>query len=209
MGAGEATPQFQRKLAGLSRSATTCWNPPGLNCSHVSEKRKNNRSVRKFAFHSAKATNLVRKMPERPIGKVDHIGIAVKSAAEARKFFEGALGAHFLYEHANPDAGYRIFEFDLNGFVLELLEPLGEESFLHAFLEKHGEGVHHLTLDVPGAKAEITELKRQGIRIVDEREFGPDSYEGFISPRSSHGVLIQIGSGYPTLARAAEWFEKK
>jgi methylmalonyl-CoA epimerase len=148
-------------------------------------------------------------MAERPIGKLDHIGIAVRSVAEARKFFEDALGARFLYEHANPDAGYRIFEFDLNGLTLELLEPLGEDSFLHAFLDKHGEGLHHLTLDVPDAKREIAELKLRGIKVVNEREYSPDSYEGFISPRSSHGVLIQIGSGYPTLARAAEWFGKK
>ena len=148
-------------------------------------------------------------MAKRPIGKIDHIGIAVKDAAEARTFFEDALGARFLYEHANPDAGYRILEFDLNGFTLELLEPLGQQSFLHSFLEKHGEGIHHLTLDVADAKTRIAELKQQGIKVVDEREFGPDSYEGFISPRSSHGVLIQIGSGYPTLARAAEWFQKK
>jgi methylmalonyl-CoA/ethylmalonyl-CoA epimerase len=148
-------------------------------------------------------------MAERAIGKLDHIGIAVRSVAEARQFFEGALGARFLYEHANPDAGYRIFEFDLDGFTLELLEPLGKDSFLHGFLDKHGEGLHHLTLDVPNAKERIAELKRRGIKIVNEREFGPDSYEGFVSPRSSHGVLIQIGSGYPTLARAAEWFRKK
>src|SRR5215469_8241516 len=142
-------------------------------------------------------------MAKGPIGKLDHIGIAVRSVAEARKFFEGALGARFLYEHANPEAGYRIFEFDLSGFTLELLEPLGESSFLHTFLDKHGEGLHHLTLDVPGAKEKIAQLKERGIKVVDEREYGPDSYEGFISPRSANGVLIQIGSGYPTLARAA------
>jgi len=132
----------------------------------------------------------------------------VRSVADARKFFEDALGARFLYEHANPEAGYRIFEFDLSGLTVELLEPLGESSFLHAFLEKHGEGFHHLTLDVPEAKVRLAELKERGIKVVNEREFGPASYEGFISPRSSHGVLIQIGSGYPTLARAAEWFQK-
>jgi methylmalonyl-CoA/ethylmalonyl-CoA epimerase len=147
-------------------------------------------------------------MAEVPIGKVDHIGFAVRSAADARKFFEGILGARFLYEHANPEAGYRIFEFDFNGMILELLEPLGEGSFLHKFLEKHGEGFHHLTLEVADSKDRIEQFKRAGIKVVDEREFSPDSYEGFISPRSSHGVLIQIGSGYPTLARAAEWFKK-
>jgi methylmalonyl-CoA epimerase len=147
-------------------------------------------------------------MAAQPIGKIDHIGIAVKSLAEARKFFEGMLGASFLYEHENPAAGYRLVELDLNGFVLELLEPMGDESFLHGFLERRGEGVHHVTLDVPDSRARIAELKRQGIKVVDERDFAPDSYECFISPRSSHGVLIQIGSGYPTLARAAEWFKK-
>jgi methylmalonyl-CoA epimerase len=147
-------------------------------------------------------------MGNQPIGKLDHIGIAVKSVAEARKFFEGVLGARFLYEHSNPEAGYKIFEFDFNGLTLELLEPLGNESFLHGFLEKHGEGVHHLTLDVPDSKGKIAELKSAGIKVVNEREFAPDSYEAFISPRSSHGVLIQIGSGYPTLARAAEWFKR-
>jgi methylmalonyl-CoA epimerase len=148
-------------------------------------------------------------MAERAIGNLDHIGIAVRSVTEARKFFEGALGARFLYEHANPEAGYRILELDLNGFTLELLEPLGQESFLHGFLDKHGEGLHHLTLDVPDSRERIAELKEEGVKIVNERDFGPDSYEAFISPRSSHGVLIQIGSGYPTLARAAEWFVKK
>jgi methylmalonyl-CoA epimerase len=147
-------------------------------------------------------------MANQPIGKIDHVGIAVKSIAEARKFFEGALGATFLYEHANPEAGFTIVELDFNGFVIELLEPLGEKSFLHGFLERRGEGVHHLTLDVPKSKEKIEELKARGLKMVEEREFSPDSYEAFISPRSSHGVLIQIGSGYPTLARAAEWFKK-
>ena len=147
-------------------------------------------------------------MAGQPIGKIDHIGIAVKSIAEARKFFEGALGASFLYEHENPEAGFKLVELDFNGFVIELLEPLGDESFLHGFLARRGEGIHHLTLDVPDSKAKIAELKAGGIKMVDEREFSPDSYEAFVSPRSAHGVLLQIGSGYPTLARAAEWFKK-
>lgn len=147
-------------------------------------------------------------MAAQPIGRIDHIGIAVRSIAEARKFFEGVLGASFLYEHENAAAGYKIAEFDLNGFVLELLEPLGEKSFLHGFLAKRGEGVHHLTLDVPDSRTKIAELKRGGVAVVDERDFAPDSYECFISPRASHGVLFQLGSGYPTLARAAEWFKK-
>jgi len=147
-------------------------------------------------------------MADGAIGKLDHIGIAVRSLAEARKFFEGVLGARFLYEHENREAGYKLVELDLGGTALELLEPLGEKSFLHAFLARRGEGVHHITLDVPDSRERIAALKQQGVAVVDERDFAPDSYECFISPRAAHGVLFQLGSGYPTLARAAEWFKK-
>ena len=148
-------------------------------------------------------------MANPPIGKLDHIGIAVKSVAEARKFFEGILGATFMYEGANEAAGYQLAELDLNGLTIELLEPLGANSFLHKFLEKRGEGMHHLTFNVPDCKQKAAELKEQGVRIVDETDWSPTSFEAFISPRAAHGVLIQLGSGYPTLSNDPGWFKKK
>jgi methylmalonyl-CoA epimerase len=147
-------------------------------------------------------------MANDPIGKLDHIGIAVRSVAEARKFFEGVLGARFMFEHDNEVAGYKLAEFELNGLCIELLEPLGEKSFLHKFLEKRGEGMHHLTFNVPDSKGKVAELKEQGVRIVDETEWSPTSYEAFISPRSAHGVLIQLGNGYPTLSYDPAWSNK-
>ena len=143
-----------------------------------------------------------------PIGKLDHIGIAVHSVAEARKFFEGVLGARFMFEAESEQAGYKLAEFQLGGVILELLEPLGEKSFLHKFLSQRGEGFQHVTFNVPDPKKKATELKAQGVRVVDETEWSPTSYEAFISPRSSHGALIQLGSGYPTLSKAPEWFQK-
>ncbi len=142
---------------------------------------------------------------KKPLGKLDHIGIAVRSIAEARKFFEEVLGASADFEVENEPAGWRLLALDLNGLSLELLEPLGENSFLHKFLEKRGEGLHHLTFDVPEIRERLPELKARGVRIVDEREFSPGSYEAFISPRSAHGILIQLGSGYPTLNSAPDW----
>ena len=148
-------------------------------------------------------------MAKEPIGKLDHIGIAVRNVAEARKFFEGVLGATFVFEAANETAGFKLAAFDLRGLSIELLEPLGANSFLHKFLEKRGEGMHHLTFDVPDCKVKTAELKEQGVRIVDETEWSPASFESFISPRSSHGVLIQLGSGYPTLNSDPAWHAKK
>ncbi|HEY6421096.1 MAG TPA: VOC family protein [Candidatus Binataceae bacterium] len=148
-------------------------------------------------------------MAEQPIGKLDHIGIAVNDVAEARKFFEGTLGARFMYEAENERAGFKLCELDLNGLTIELLEPLGATSFLRKFLEKRGEGMHHLTFNVPDSKRKCAELKAAGVRIVDETEWSANSFEAFISPRSSHGVLIQLGNGSPTLANDPSWFEKK
>ena len=148
-------------------------------------------------------------MAERAIGKLDHIGIAVRSVAEARKFWEEVMGAKLMYEWQNPHAGYKLVELDLNGLTVELLEPLGDNSFLHKYLEKKGEGMHHLTFALPDVKKTASELKESGVRVVDEIEYSPDSCECFISPRSSHGVLIQLGSGYPTLSNDPAWMAKK
>ncbi|HEY9159434.1 VOC family protein [Candidatus Binatus sp.] len=148
-------------------------------------------------------------MANPPIGKLDHIGIAVKSLAEARKFFEDILGASFMYEGADEAAGFKLAEFDLGGLTIELLEPLGPNSFLHKFLEKRGEGMHHLTFNVPDCKSKTAALREQGVRIVDETQWSPTSFEAFISPRAAHGVLIQLGSGYPTLANDPAWLKRK
>jgi methylmalonyl-CoA epimerase len=148
---------------------------------------------------------LIIKMSKQPIGKLDHIGIAVKSIAEARKFWEGTLGATFMYDYERREAGFRFAEFDLGGTTIELLEPLNEESFIHKFIVERGEGFHHVTFDVPDTRERIAELKASGVRVVGEVEHSPAVYEAFISPRSSNGVLIQIGSGYPTLSNDPEW----
>ena len=148
-------------------------------------------------------------MQKEPIGKLDHIGMAVKSLFEARKFWEGIMGAKFMYDFENPRAGYKLVELDLNGLTVELLEPLGDDSFLHKYIEKKGEGMHHLTFALPDVPKTASELKEAGVRVVDETEYSPTSYECYISPRSSHGVLIQLGSGYPTLSNDPAWAAKK
>lgn len=144
-------------------------------------------------------------MADKPLGKLDHIAIAVRSADEARGFFETALGARFLFESSRPEDGFRVLNFELADTIIELIEPLGEDSFVARFLEKRGEGVHHLTFAVADPQSTIADLRTQGVRVVEERRWSEDSHEAFISPRSAHGVLIQIGSGYPTLSRDPKW----
>jgi methylmalonyl-CoA epimerase len=134
-------------------------------------------------------------MANQPLGKLDHIGIAVRSAAAAR-------------ESSRPDEGFHVLNFQLHNVIIELIEPLGENSFVEKFIDQRGEGMHHLTFNVPDSRAKVAELKAQGVRIVGEREWPEDSFEAFISPRSSHGVLIQIGSGFPTLSDHPQWYRR-
>jgi methylmalonyl-CoA epimerase len=147
-------------------------------------------------------------MANQALGELDHIGIAVRSVDQARKFFEEILGARFLHGSARPEDGFRVINFELNNVIIELIEPVGEDSFVQKFIDKRGEGMHHLTFNVPDARQRVAQLKAQGVRIVEEREW-PDSFEAFISPRSAHGVLIQIGSGFPTLSDHPQWNVKR
>jgi methylmalonyl-CoA epimerase len=145
-----------------------------------------------------------------PIGRLDHIGIAVKNLAEARRFFEDILGAKLMYSAESVEAGYKLCELELGGVTFELLEPLGPNGeFLRKFMARRGEGMHHVTFNAPNSKEKAAELKAKGVRVVGETEWSPTSYEAFISPTSAHGVLIQIGSGYPTLANDPAWQAKK
>jgi methylmalonyl-CoA epimerase len=148
-------------------------------------------------------------MAKEPIGKLDHIGIAVRSLAEARKFYEDILGARFLYETENLEDHFKFCELDLNGLIIELLESTADDSFLQKSLDKRGEGVHHLTFKVADTKTKIAELKQCGVRVIDETEWSPTSYEAYISPRSANGVLIQLGSGYPTLSDDPRWLDPR
>ena len=144
-------------------------------------------------------------MPE-PIGKFDHIGIAVKSIDEARKFYEDQLGATLLSIHTHYSGEFKLGIFDFNGFCIELLEPIDENGFLAKFIEKRGEGVHHITLQTPGLDETSNRLEEAGVRVVDknlDRDQG--GVDAFISPKSSHGVLIQLGENVGPLNNPPYW----
>jgi methylmalonyl-CoA epimerase len=139
------------------------------------------------------------------IGRFDHIGIAVRSIDASRSFFEEALGAKFrsIGEHASGD--FRIALFDLHDFCIELLEPINPDGFLAQFLEKRGEGFHHLTLQTPDLEKKVEQLETQGIKVVDKSFDDPKSIDAFISPRSAHGLLIQLGQTPGPLNNPPYW----
>lgn len=140
-----------------------------------------------------------------PIGRFDHIGIAVHSIERARAFFEGALGATHRKTVLHASGDFRLGLFDLHDFCIELLEPVNPEGFLAAFLERRGEGFHHLTLQTPDLETKTLLLEEQGVRVVDKSFDNPDSIDAFISPKSAHGLLIQLGQTLGPLNNRPYW----
>ena len=140
-----------------------------------------------------------------PIGRFDHIGIAVHSIEQARGFFEGVLGATHRGTAVHASGDFRLGLFDLHDFCIELLEPVNPDGFLAKFLERRGEGFHHLTLQTPDLETKTVALEEQGIRVVDKSFDNPDSIDAFISPKSAHGLLIQLGQTPGPLNNRPYW----
>ncbi len=140
-----------------------------------------------------------------PIGRLDHIGIAVHSIDKALPFFTQALGAKLRQTVERPDGGFRLAILDLHEFCIELLEPTNENGFLAKHLAQRGEGVHHITLQTPDLAHKAEALEAAGIRVVDKEFDDPGNIGAFISPRSAHGVLIQLGQTLGPLNNQPYW----
>ncbi|MEM7250000.1 MAG: VOC family protein [Pseudomonadota bacterium] len=144
-------------------------------------------------------------MADEPIGRLDHIGIAVHSIDAARPFFEGILGATFRRAGEDRTGEFRVGIFDLHNFCIELLEPINPDGFLAKFLDKRGEGVHHITLQTPDLAKKVVYMEEQGVRVVDKHLDDPSFLDAFISPKSGHGILFQLGQTLGPLNNPPYW----
>jgi len=128
--------------------------------------------------------------------RFDHVSIAVRSIDRAHQFFQRYFPIHFRNEKRRDDQVSGSFlwqDFWLGGFAIEMIEDLpGEKTFVGKFIDKHGEGMHHLSIEVDNLSPLTNAMKRDGVRIVDEQTFPDGSATAFISPRSAFGALIQF-----------------
>ena len=144
-------------------------------------------------------------MAKEPIGRLDHIGIAVQSIDEASKFYEGTLGAKFRRMGTDRSGEFKVGIFDLENVCLELLEPINPDGFLARYLAKRGEGIHHLTLQTPDLADKVEKMESEGVRVVDKHLDDPEYLDAFISPKSAHGVLFQLGQTPGPLNNPPYW----
>lgn len=125
-----------------------------------------------------------------------HVAVAVRSIDEVEKVYETALGLKVGHREVVEDQGVRTSMLlpEKGGAAVELLEPLSDESPISKFLEKRGEGIHHICFLVDDIEAALERLKKEGVRLIDESP-RPGAYHSrvaFIHPKATNGVLIEL-----------------
>ena len=125
--------------------------------------------------------------------KIDHIAIAVHSIEEALQAYEGALGLELADVGEVSEQAVRVAFLPMGESALELVEPLTSDSGVAKFLEKRGEGIHHICFEVDDIEAALQNLAAKGARLIDEQpRQGAHGRVAFLHPKSTHGVLIEL-----------------
>lgn len=126
--------------------------------------------------------------------KVEHIGIAVQDLAAANELYTRLLGAAPYKEEAVPSEGVITSFFQVGPNKIELLVGTSPESPISKFLDKKGEGIHHIAFAVEDIRAEMARLKAEGFTLLSEEpKPGADGkLVCFVHPKSAHGVLVEL-----------------
>jgi methylmalonyl-CoA/ethylmalonyl-CoA epimerase len=125
------------------------------------------------------------------VKKVDHIAIAVKSIDESRAWFETVYGARYLGQKENKEMEYIVAYFLMGESLITMLEGTTPESFVTQHIEKRGEGIQHMGVEVDDLDAFLENAKSLGARVSAERTIEGIRKEALISPRSAFGIILQ------------------
>ena len=128
------------------------------------------------------------------VKKLDHVGIVVKDLDESILLYEGILGVKPVSVKNVPTQSVRAAFFEVgNGVVVELIEPLDPDSGVARFLEKRGQGIHHICFEVDEVDEELKAMAAKGINPVEPQgRVDITGKIGFLHPKSTGGVLIEL-----------------
>ena len=126
--------------------------------------------------------------------KINHIGVAVHSIEESVPFYRDVLGMEFEGTEVVEEQKVKVAFLAVGESRIELLEPTSPDSPVAKFLEKKGEGTHHLAYEVADIEAVLAELKAKGVRLIDEtpRSGAHGTRIAFLHPKATGGVLTEI-----------------
>ncbi len=126
--------------------------------------------------------------------KIDHIGVAVNSIDETKRFWGDVLGLEFEGSEVVEEQKVTTAFFPVGDSEVELLESTALDGPIARYLEKKGEGIQHIAFRVENVEKALEELKEKGIKLIDEkpRKGAGGAKIAFLHPRSTHGVLVEL-----------------
>lgn len=128
------------------------------------------------------------------MNKIEHIGIAVKNLEFSNRLFEKLLGTASYKEEEVASEGVKTSFFKTGTNKIELLEATNPESPIAKFIEKKGEGIHHIAFDVTDIEAEMKRLQLEGFILLNEmpKKGADNKLVAFLHPKHTNGVLIEL-----------------
>lgn len=127
------------------------------------------------------------------IKKINHVAIAVKDIEAALDFWESKLGLKLDYIEEVPSEASRVAFIPIGDSLIELVQPTRDDTGMAAYLEKRGEGMHHLCVEVENIDETFNRLKEQGVRLINsEPQVLPGRKMAFIHPKAANGVLVEL-----------------
>lgn len=128
------------------------------------------------------------------LSHIEHIGIAVHNIEEAKKYYEDVLGLKCYAVEEVKDQKVKTAFFMIGQTKIELLEPTSDESAVAKFLEKKGQGIHHIAFATDDVNASLKEAEEKGVRLIDkEKRKGAEGLNiGFLHPKFTMGVLTEF-----------------
>lgn len=128
------------------------------------------------------------------ITNIDHLGIAVSNLDESVEYYEKALGLHCHGREEVASQKVKTAFFEAGAVHIELLEPTSEDSPIAKFLEKNGEGIHHIAFAVDDIDGQLKQASDAGVRLIHEVPFegAAEKLVAFLHPKSTHGVLTEF-----------------
>lgn len=129
------------------------------------------------------------------IEKIHHIGIAVHSLEDGLRFYRDVLGLPVHASAVVEEQGVKAALLTIGESEIELLEPLSADSPVGKFLERNGEGLHHVCFQTPDVGAELDGLKAKGVELVDQQpRRGLAGMICFLHPKASRGTLVELAT---------------
>lgn len=125
---------------------------------------------------------------------LDHVGIAVRDLDAAIGGYRNRYGVEPLYREVVESQGVEEAMIPVGGSFVQLLQPLSGDSPVGKYVEKHGEGMHHMAFAVPDIEAALAHLESEGARLIDEtpRVGGRGARIAFVHPKDLTGTLIEL-----------------